>query len=36
VDKASLLPGCPCYACSKHTRAYVHHLLQTNEMLVGG
>ncbi|KAM0276468.1 hypothetical protein ACHAQH_006733 [Verticillium albo-atrum] len=30
---APLTPGCQCYACTKHHRAYVHHLLNANEML---
>ncbi len=34
LDKRPLLPGCKCHACARHTRAYVHHLLQANEMLV--
>jgi queuine tRNA-ribosyltransferase subunit QTRTD1 len=25
--------GCACIACKKHTRAYVHHLVNTKEML---
>jgi queuine tRNA-ribosyltransferase subunit QTRTD1 len=25
--------GCTCFACRNHTRAYVHHLLHTHEML---
>ena len=32
-DFTPLLPGCPCYACTTHTRAYVHHLLVTQELL---
>ena len=28
-----LLPGCPCHACSVYTKAYVHHLLVTQELL---
>ena len=28
LDKGPLVKGCKCYACKKHTRAYVHHLLQ--------
>ena len=28
-----LTPGCSCYTCTKHHRAYVHHLLQAKEML---
>ena len=38
ADKRPLLPGCSCFTCAKHTRAYVHHLLQAHEMTaqVGG
>ncbi len=25
--------GCPCPACSRHSRAYLHHLFRTGEML---
>uniref|UniRef100_A0A7S4L0K6 Queuine tRNA-ribosyltransferase accessory subunit 2 n=1 Tax=Guillardia theta TaxID=55529 RepID=A0A7S4L0K6_GUITH len=25
--------GCSCFACAKYSRAYIHHLLKTNEML---
>jgi len=32
-DKLPLVPGCPCLTCSRHNRAYVHHLLNTHEML---
>ncbi len=32
-DLSPLVSGCSCYACRKHTRAYVHHLLATKEML---
>lgn len=28
-----LAEGCTCYACTKHHRAYVHHLLSAREML---
>ncbi|OAL38077.1 hypothetical protein AYO20_02529 [Fonsecaea nubica] len=28
-----LSPKCTCYTCTRHHRAYVHHLLQANEML---
>ena len=28
-----LLPGCTCFACRNHTRAYVCHLLRTKEIL---
>lgn len=34
--EASLSPlvdGCTCYSCTKHHRAYTHHLLNANEML---
>lgn len=34
--KESFVPfveGCSCLACSKHTRAYTHHLITTKEML---
>ncbi|KAK3299182.1 tRNA-guanine(15) transglycosylase-like protein [Chaetomium fimeti] len=30
---APLTPGCTCYACTAHHRAYVHHLLSAREML---
>lgn len=33
VDFTPLLDGCTCLACTKHTRAYVHHLVKTNELL---
>jgi queuine tRNA-ribosyltransferase accessory subunit len=29
----ALSPGCPCYTCKRHHRAYLHHLLQAKEML---
>lgn len=32
-DFGPLVEGCPCYACQRHTRAYVHHLLMAEEML---
>eukprot|EP00892_Ulva_mutabilis_P002969 jgi/Ulvmu1/12673/UM094_0029.1 len=28
-----LVEGCTCMACKKHSRAFVHHLLETKEML---
>eukprot|EP00128_Syssomonas_multiformis_P003993 Colp12_sorted_trinity150504_noHs@30032 len=28
-----IMDGCPCFACTHHTRAYIHHLLNTHEML---
>ncbi len=33
LDPAPLVPGCTCYACRTHSRAYVHHLLNVHEML---
>lgn len=33
LDFGPLLEGCACLACTKHTRAYVHHLVRTNELL---
>lgn len=33
TDFAPLRRGCTCLACTKHTRAYVHHLVKTNELL---
>ncbi|KAG2491165.1 hypothetical protein HYH03_010378 [Edaphochlamys debaryana] len=32
LDKGPLLPGCACFACARHSRAYVHHLLNAHEM----
>uniref|UniRef100_A0A182MR31 Queuine tRNA-ribosyltransferase accessory subunit 2 n=1 Tax=Anopheles culicifacies TaxID=139723 RepID=A0A182MR31_9DIPT len=32
-DFGPLLAGCRCYTCQKHSRAYVHHLFNTREML---
>ncbi|KAL1248671.1 hypothetical protein QQF64_021989 [Cirrhinus molitorella] len=34
-DFRPLVEGCDCYCCKKHMRAYVHHLLVTNELLGG-
>lgn len=34
-DFRPLVEGCCCYCCKKHMRAYVHHLLVTNELLGG-
>ena len=33
VSLEPLKEGCPCYACTKHHRAYLHHLLSVREML---
>jgi queuine tRNA-ribosyltransferase len=32
-DKAPIEPECPCPACSQFTRAYVHHLVKSGEIL---
>lgn len=32
TDARALVPGCKCLACASHTRAYIHHLLQSHEM----
>ncbi|XP_006884335.1 PREDICTED: queuine tRNA-ribosyltransferase subunit QTRTD1 isoform X1 [Elephantulus edwardii] len=32
-DFDPLVRGCCCYSCKNHTRAYIHHLLMTNELL---
>nr|XP_048278558.1 queuine tRNA-ribosyltransferase accessory subunit 2 isoform X1 [Myodes glareolus]XP_048278559.1 queuine tRNA-ribosyltransferase accessory subunit 2 isoform X1 [Myodes glareolus]XP_048278561.1 queuine tRNA-ribosyltransferase accessory subunit 2 isoform X1 [Myodes glareolus] len=34
-DFSPLVRGCSCYCCKNHTRAYIHHLLVTNELLAG-
>jgi len=33
TDLSPLVQGCQCYACTKHHRAYIHHLLSAKEML---
>jgi queuine tRNA-ribosyltransferase len=33
TDIAPISEGCQCYACQKHHRAYIHHLLSAKEML---
>jgi len=33
TDLSPLTPACSCYTCTRHHRAYVHHLLQAKEML---
>ncbi len=33
ADPAPLDPGCPCTACTRHSRAYLHHLFRADEML---
>ena len=32
-DMGPLVAGCSCVACTKYSRAYLHHLLMTHEML---
>ena len=32
-DAAPLDPACPCPACARHSRAYLHHLFRAEEML---
>ncbi|KDO23471.1 hypothetical protein SPRG_11394 [Saprolegnia parasitica CBS 223.65] len=32
-DAKPLLPGCTCFACARHSRAYINHLLNVHEML---
>ncbi|WP_309751415.1 tRNA guanosine(34) transglycosylase Tgt [Novosphingobium sp.] len=32
-DSAPLAQGCPCDACSKYSRAYLHHLVKSGEIL---
>nr|XP_020455614.1 queuine tRNA-ribosyltransferase accessory subunit 2 isoform X1 [Monopterus albus] len=34
-DFRPLVEGCGCYCCMNHQRAYLHHLLVTNELLAG-
>ncbi|MFH1848576.1 MAG: tRNA guanosine(34) transglycosylase Tgt [archaeon] len=33
ADRSNLDANCRCRVCEKHSRAYIHHLLDTNEML---
>jgi queuine tRNA-ribosyltransferase accessory subunit len=33
TDLSPLSSGCSCYACTRHHRAFVHHLLSASEML---
>jgi queuine tRNA-ribosyltransferase len=33
ADTRALEPGCPCYTCANFSRAYLHHLQKTNEIL---
>lgn len=34
-DERPIQEGCPCTACTKYSRAYMHHLIKCNEMLGG-
>uniref|UniRef100_A0A3B4F7K1 tRNA-guanine(15) transglycosylase-like domain-containing protein n=1 Tax=Pundamilia nyererei TaxID=303518 RepID=A0A3B4F7K1_9CICH len=34
-DFRPLVEGCGCYCCKNHQRAYLYHLLVTNELLAG-
>ena len=34
-DFHPLVSGCGCYTCVTYTRAYIHHLLVTKELLAG-
>ncbi|XP_026148027.1 queuine tRNA-ribosyltransferase accessory subunit 2 [Mastacembelus armatus] len=34
-DFRPVVEGCGCYCCKNHQRAYLHHLLVTNELLAG-
>jgi tRNA-guanine transglycosylase len=33
IDSNPIDPGCPCSVCQNFTRAYLHHLFTTNELL---
>ncbi|GAM20697.1 hypothetical protein SAMD00019534_038720 [Acytostelium subglobosum LB1] len=33
VDTTPIVAGCQCFTCINHTKAYIHHLLNTHEML---
>ncbi|XP_067896589.1 queuine tRNA-ribosyltransferase accessory subunit 2 isoform X2 [Heterodontus francisci] len=35
ADFRPLVEDCSCYCCKNHTRAYLYHLLVTNELLAG-
>ncbi len=34
-DHSPLEEGCPCTACTQYSRAYMHHMIKTGEMLGG-
>ncbi|KAN0014525.1 hypothetical protein ACTFIU_000843 [Dictyostelium citrinum] len=33
IDTTPIIKGCDCFTCTQHTKAYIHHLLNTHEML---
>ncbi|KAK5581496.1 hypothetical protein RB653_001529 [Dictyostelium firmibasis] len=33
IDATPIIKGCECFTCIQHTKAYIHHLLNTHEML---
>ncbi|XP_049849496.1 queuine tRNA-ribosyltransferase accessory subunit 2-like [Schistocerca gregaria] len=33
TDVFPILNDCPCYTCTNHSKCYIHHLLNTHEML---
>ncbi|KAM9991906.1 hypothetical protein ACTFIZ_012561 [Dictyostelium cf. discoideum] len=33
IDTTPIIKGCDCFTCVQHTKAYIHHLLNTHEML---
>jgi queuine tRNA-ribosyltransferase len=33
ADDGALDPACPCPLCTRHSRAYLHHLFRCEEML---
>jgi queuine tRNA-ribosyltransferase len=32
ADDAAVVEGCPCEACSRHTRAYLHYLARNTDL----
>ncbi|EFA82931.1 hypothetical protein PPL_03709 [Heterostelium album PN500] len=33
IDMTPIVEGCQCFTCKNHTKAYIHHLMNTHEML---
>lgn len=33
LDNSPIMKSCDCFACKNHTRAYIHHLFNTRELL---